>query len=59
MQIERVTEIDPLPSDESDGSEWETNIEAVQPYDIVVVRYTPQGYEEPILGVSNSKLENR
>lgn len=50
-QIERVTEIDPMPGKGSDGSEWETKVKAVQPYDIVVVRYTPQGYAEPILGV--------
>ncbi len=50
-QIGHVTEIDPLPGDGSGSSEWETQIEAVQPYDIVVVRYTPQGYEEPIFGV--------
>lgn len=47
-QVERVTEIDPMPGE---GGEWETKIEAVQPYDIVVVRYTPPGYAEPILGV--------
>ena len=49
-QVERVTEIDPMPG-EGDGGEWETKIEAAQPYDIVVVRYTPPGYAEPILGV--------
>ncbi|MCE7985351.1 MAG: hypothetical protein DYG89_29605 [Caldilinea sp. CFX5] len=49
-QIERVTEIDPLPGDGS-GGDWETRIQTTQPYDIVVVRYTPRGYEEPILGV--------
>jgi hypothetical protein len=50
-QIEHVTKIDPMPGDGSSSSEWETQIEAVQPYDIVVVRYTPRGYEEPVLGV--------
>lgn len=49
--VHRVTEIDPMPGDHSDGSEWETKIEAVQPYDIVVIRYTPVGHEEPVLGV--------
>lgn len=49
-QVEHVTEIDPMPGKDS-GDEWETKIEAAQPYDIVVVRYTPRGYEEPILGV--------
>lgn len=49
--VERVTEIDPLPGDSGDGDEWETEIEAVQPYDIVVIRYTPVGHEEPVLGV--------
>lgn len=49
--VERVTKIDPLPGDSGDGDEWETEIEAVQPYDIVVVRYTPRGYAEPVLGV--------
>lgn len=50
-EVHRVTEIDPLPGDSHGGDEWETKITAVQPYDIVVVRYTPRGYEEPILGV--------
>lgn len=49
--VERVTKIDPLPGDSGDGDEWETEIEAVQPYDIVVIRYTPIGHEEPVLGV--------
>ena len=50
-QVERVTEIDPMPGDGSGSSEWETEIVAAQPYDIVVVRYTPQGYAEPIFGI--------
>lgn len=50
-EVHRVTEIDPLPGEHSSGSEWETEIETVQPYDIVVIRYTPVGYEEPVLGV--------
>ena len=50
-QVKQVTEIDPLPGEDSGGSEWDTNMKAAQPYDIVVVRYTPQGYEEPIFGV--------
>jgi len=49
-EIEGVTEIDPLPGDGS-GEGWETAIEVAQPYDIVVVRYTPQGYADPVLGV--------
>ncbi len=49
-EIERVTEIDPLPGDGSD-EEWETAIAVAQQYDIVVVRYTPQGYTDPVLGV--------
>lgn len=49
--VHRVTEIDPMPGDHKDGSEWETKIEAVQPYDIVVARYTPVGHEDPVLGV--------
>ena len=50
-EVHRVTEIDPLPGDNDSGSEWETEIETVQPYDIVVIRYTPVGHEEPVLGV--------
>ena len=50
-EVHRVTEIDPLPGEYQDGSEWETKIEAVQPYDIVVIRYTPVGHEEPVLAV--------
>ena len=50
--IERVTEIDPLPSYGSGGSNsWETRINTLQPYDIVSVRFTPQGYEQSVLGV--------
>ncbi|MBX3013208.1 MAG: hypothetical protein KF832_16945 [Caldilineaceae bacterium] len=50
-QVERVTEVDPLPGDSGSSDEWETAIETAQPYDIVVVRYTPAGYADPVLGV--------
>lgn len=50
-EVERVTEVDPLPGDDSSGDEWETAIAVAQQYDIVVIRYTPQGYAEAILGV--------
>ena len=50
-EVRRVTEIDPLPDDGHSSREWDTDIEAVQPYDIVVIRYTPVGHEEPVLGV--------
>ena len=50
-EVERVTTVDPLPGKGSDSNEWETKIDVAQLYDIVVVRYTPQGYEESILGV--------
>lgn len=50
-EVARVTTVDPLSGDGGDGDEWETEIEVAQQYDIVVVRYTPQGYSEPVLGV--------
>lgn len=50
-EVRRVTKIDPLPDDGHSSREWDTDIEAVQPYDIVVIRYTPVGHEEPVLGV--------
>lgn len=51
-EIHHVTTIDPLPSDYGGGGDrWETEIDVAQLYDIVVVRYTPQGYSESILGV--------
>lgn len=50
-EVKRVTTIDPLPGDSHSSDEWDTEIEVAQVYDIVVVRYTPQGYEESILGV--------
>ncbi|MCX6047636.1 MAG: hypothetical protein NT075_21265 [Chloroflexi bacterium] len=49
--VERVTEFDPLPSNRSGDSDWETRIDAPQPYDIVTLRFTPQGYEQTVLGV--------
>jgi len=50
--VERVTEIDPLPSyGSADSNSWETRINALQPYDIVSVRFTPQGYKQSVLGV--------
>lgn len=55
-EVQRVTTIDPLPG-KGDGSEWETEINVAQLYDIVVVRYTPQGYEESILGVDVVDVE--
>lgn len=58
-QMERVTEIDPIPGNSSGGDEWETQIEAVQPYDIVVVRYTPQGYTDPVLGVDAIDVDSQ
>ena len=45
-----MTTIDPLPSQGGDNS-WNTKIDVAQGYDIVVVAYTPRGYEEPVLGV--------
>jgi len=50
-EVQTVTELDPFPDDGSGDKEWETAIAVTQPYAIVVVRYTPQGYVEPILGV--------
>lgn len=55
-EVHQVTEIDPLPGDHGDG-DWETKINVAQLYDIVVVRYTPQGYEEAILGVDAVDVE--
>ncbi|MFN8445309.1 MAG: hypothetical protein U0175_31260 [Caldilineaceae bacterium] len=55
-EVHRVTTVDPLPSDHGDG-EWETKINVAQLYDIVVVRYTPQGYKESILGVDAIDVE--
>ncbi len=50
--VERVNEIDPLPSyGSADSNSWETRINALQPYDIVSVRFTPQGYKQSVLGV--------
>ncbi len=49
QEVKRVTWLDPLPS--SHGGEWETGFDVPQPYDIVVVRYTPQGHELPVLGL--------
>lgn len=49
--VEEITTIDPMPGDGSGDEEWETSIEVTQRYAIVVVRYTPQGYHEAILGV--------
>ncbi len=51
QEVEEVTTIDPFPGDSSDGDEWETSMDVAQRYAIVTVRYTPQGYVEPILGV--------
>jgi hypothetical protein len=51
QEVEEVTTIDPFPGDSSDGDEWDTEMAVVQRYAIVVVRYTPQGYSESILGV--------
>ena len=51
QEVHRVTTIDPLPNDRSGNSQWETKMDVVRLYDIVVIRYTPQGYREPILGV--------
>jgi hypothetical protein len=49
--VQRVTWLDPLPSRSSSGDEWDTGIDVPQPYDIVVVRFTPQGHDQPVLGV--------
>lgn len=51
QEVEEVATIDPFPGDSADGDEWETAMDVVQRYAIVTVRYTPQGYVEPILGV--------
>ncbi|MFN8490099.1 MAG: hypothetical protein U0350_21105 [Caldilineaceae bacterium] len=52
QEVKRVTWLDPFPSrNTGSGSKWETGFNVPQPYDIVVVRYTPQGHELPVLGV--------
>lgn len=51
QEVKRVTWLDPLPSRHSSDSDWETGFNVPQPYDIVVVRYTPRGHEQPVLGV--------
>jgi len=51
QEVQRVTRLDPLPSRGSNGSHWETDFDVPQPYDIVVVRFTPQGHEQTVLGV--------
>jgi hypothetical protein len=49
--IHRVTWLDPMPSHSSHGDEWDTGIDVPQPYDIVTVRYTPQGHDQSLLAV--------
>ena len=58
QEVEEVTTIDPMPGDGSGNEEWDTSIEVAQRYAIVVVRYTPQGYREAILGVDAVDLRD-
>lgn len=49
--VQRITWLDPLPGDSNDGKSWETGFTVPQPYDIVTVRYQPEGYPDWVLGV--------
>ncbi len=49
--VHHVIWLDPLPSHSSHGDGWDTSIDVPQPYDIVTVRYTPQGHDQSLLGV--------
>jgi hypothetical protein len=49
--VQRVTWLDPLPGEGNDGDEWETGFTVPQPYDIVTVRFRPEGYVDLVLGV--------
>jgi hypothetical protein len=40
-----------MPSRSGDSDRWDTSINVPQPYDIVTVRYTPQGQDQSLLGV--------
>jgi hypothetical protein len=50
-RVQRVTWLDPLPGESNDGESWETGFTIPQPYDIVTVRYQPEGYPDWVLGV--------
>ena len=49
--VDTVATTDPLPGESRSSHEWNTKIQVAQVYDIVVVRHTPQGCEETILGM--------
>lgn len=49
--VQRVTWLDPLPGESNNGENWETGFTIPQPYDIVTVRYQPEGYPDWVLGV--------
>lgn len=49
--VQRVIWLDPLPSRSGGGDHWDTGIDVPQPYDIVTVRYRPQGHDQALLGV--------
>lgn len=49
--VRRVTWLDPLPGKKGSEDRWETGFSVPQPYDIVVVRYQPEGYADWVLGV--------
>lgn len=49
--VQHVAWLDPLPAENSRGNEWDTGFDVPEPYDIVLVRYQPQGYLDKVLGV--------
>lgn len=49
--VQRVTWLDPLPGESNNGESWETGFTVPQPYDVVTVRYQPEGYPDWVLGV--------
>jgi hypothetical protein len=49
--VQRITWLDPLPGESTDSDEWETGLTVPQPYDILTVRFRPQGYPDLVLGV--------
>lgn len=49
--VRHVTWLDPMPSRSSHGDGWDTGFDVPQPYDIITVRYTPQGHDQSLLGV--------
>ena len=51
VDVRRVTWLDPFPGKTNNSDEWETGFDVPQPYDIVTMRFRPQGYPDQVLAV--------